>query len=141
MKGRKSYLCQRSEKSNKLNKVSQKWKAINSLIIGTIGLLSLFLWWNEFLDTFIGEAMRRFSFLLYERSLKWLSLFIVCFSGYCSPFSYLIASPIFALGIFLGIKSLKSSFRKFAILGTILCTIDLVGALFTVYFLAWFLGR
>mgnify|MGYP000148856681 CR=1 FL=1 len=127
--------------NNQTIKSDQKGKAISSLVIGVIGILSLFLSWLGFSGTFVGRVIMHFFSLLYEKNLKWLYFLFYCFSGYCSPFSYLIASPIFALGIFLGIKSLKSSFRKFAILGTILCTIDLVGALFTVYFLAWFLGR
>jgi hypothetical protein len=126
---------------NQTNKTNQKGKAIASLVIGITGAFSLFLSWNEFLDTFIGRAIRGFSFLSYKRNFKWLSLFINCFYGACSSYSYLIASIFFALGIFLGVKSLKSSQRKIAILGIILCTIDLIGSLFTTYVWWWFLAR
>jgi hypothetical protein len=127
--------------NNQINKNSPKWKAICSLIIGIMGAFSLFLSWTGFSGSFIGKTITHLFSFLYEKNLKWLYLILYCFSGYCSPFSYFVASPVFAGGIFLGIKSLKSSYRKVAILGVILCTIDLILALFTVLFLMRILAR
>jgi hypothetical protein len=125
--------------NNQINKIG--WiKATSSLLIGAIGILSLFLSWNVILETFVGKILRNFLSLFYEKNFRGL-IFIDCFLGFCSTSSYLIVSPVFALGIFLGVKSLKSSQRKIAILGIILCTIDLIGSLFTTYVWWWFLAR
>jgi hypothetical protein len=125
--------------NNQTNKTNQKGKAIASLVIGIIGVIFLFFSWTRLSS--IGKAINRFSFFLYERNLKWLSIFIDCFfSGCYSPYSYLIASPLFALGIFLGVKSLKSSRKKIAILGIILCGIDLIVSLFTLFLWLAFLA-
>ena len=116
-------------------KADQKGKVIISLIIGILGAISLILWWSGYYFT------EPISFFLYERNLKWLSFLIICFAGGCSPYTYVYLLPFFALGIFFGIKGLKSSKRKLAIAGIILCTIDLIVSLFTTYLWWWFLGR
>jgi len=129
---------------------NQKWKATTSLIIGVFGILPLIWWWSTvFVETFIGKIFYAFlnnkvkilSLLFGQKIAEQISLFIMCYLGFCSPYSYLFLSFFLILGIFLGIKSLKSPYRKIAILGIILCTINLIVALFTTYVWAWFLAR
>ena len=112
-----------------------KRKAVISVAIGIGGMIYFLSVWV--FDNIIAD----FSFFLYEKNFKLLSNFIDCFFGACSTYTYLIASLVFAVGIYLGTKGSKSPQRKVAILGIILCTIDLVVALVTTYVWWWFLAR
>jgi hypothetical protein len=132
------------------NKINQKWKAIISLIIGFFGIFPLIWWWNTvFVETpmgkmfyvFLNKKVQILSLFFGRNIAEQISLFIMCYLGFCSTYSYLFLSLFLIFGILLGIKSLKSSYRKIAILGIILCTIDLMGSLFTTYVWWWFLAR
>jgi hypothetical protein len=137
LKGRRFCLYQKMKTSP--NKTLPKWRAYVSLGIGmffsSVGLFIFF------------PILKNLLEILREKSLYFLiefltSLFkgfflspivlIVCTFQPCGHLVYFFFFILFLLiiGIFLGIQSLKSLQRKIAILGIILCTIDLIIVVF-----------
>jgi hypothetical protein len=107
----------------KKNRLSYQQKIIISSLIGVVtliilvGILSLFAWEDNFLR-----------FLLPLK--RW---FYIVIGGTIWEFSYLFTPPLSFLGIFLGVSSLNSPWRKLAIFAIVLNSIDLIFALF----IAW----
>ena len=127
------------------NRIFSKWKVYASLGIGVVGIsisvLGLY-WCLALLEkpSLLWVLFQEFFPILIK------TLFMVifaCISGYCGSMMYILVFyfVLLSIGILLGIKSLKSPYRKIAILGIILCTINLIVALFTTYVWAWFLAR
>jgi len=129
------------------NKVTSKWKAYISLVIGILGLPVSFL--GLFFSFTLLENIYLFgqfflTFLASFFTIFFVMLFVCIFKPtYCASWLYFFILYVFILctGLFLGIKSLKYPHRKIAILGITLCTIDLIIALFTTYVWLWFLAR
>ncbi len=115
--------------NNQTNKIDQKGKAIASLAIGIIGIISLF----SLLSLLLPKNLQMWGELIVtvlEKSPKFLRWILSVDFMYDFIFIFFLS----ILGIFLGIKGLKSSKKIVAISGVILCTIDLIFSLFLGYY-------
>jgi signal transduction histidine kinase len=113
-------------------------KAIASLIIGIIGIISLTLnaSLRGFLGNFIVEGIDYLVF--YKKIPEWWGNFLeICYI--CLHFLFVFIFFLSIFGIFLGIKGAKSSKKTIAILGIILCSIDLIFSLYIGYWWPVFL--
>jgi hypothetical protein len=112
----------------KKNRLSYQQKTIISSLIGVVtliilaGILSLYDWF-DWEDNFLR-------FLLPLK--RW---FYILIGGTIWEFSYLFTPLLSFLGIFLGVSSLNSPWRKLGIFAIALNSIDLIFALF----IAWLL--
>jgi hypothetical protein len=115
---------------NQTNKTNQKGKAIASLVIGIIGVIFLFLWIDSrFLETGIGKTIYRAFFSIFDLNTTVILL----------DFSFIWVFFLSIFGVVLGIKSLISSKKSLAILGLILCGLDLIFSLFCSYWAVFLL--
>jgi hypothetical protein len=108
-------------------------KAIASFIIGAVGIISLFLNVTSF-GFFPGELIWKRILDVADNSKlpQWFSKFIFLSFIYIH-FLFIFVFFLSIVGIFLGIKGRKSSKKKIAILGIILCCIDLIFSLYIGY--------
>ncbi len=108
--------------NNQTNKIDQKDKAITSFTIGIIGiilsLLSPYTWPGFFEKIIMPGALPIF--------LAWILLFLW-------RYGFILIFFLSLFGIFLGIKVMKSSKKMIAILGLVLCVIELIFSLFSGY--------
>jgi hypothetical protein len=113
-----------------INKPDQKGKAIASLAIGIIGAIFLFLWIDSrFSETGIGKTIYHSFFSIFGLNTTVILL----------DFSFIWVFFLSIFGFVLGIKGLISSKKSLAVLGLILCGLDLIFSLFCSYWAVFLL--